>query len=131
MRARTSPTVRLYRGSQEIIFRPPAESSGLKLAGPAAQSRMLHDRSSGVRANILTYSARDLPQGTTRSSLGTALLLALVGGERHVEATDLAGRPVGVNYALGCGLVVLSLGLVAQVSGPLLISGLEGRAEGL
>jgi hypothetical protein len=33
----------------------------LKLAGPAAQSTMLPNRSSGVRANILTYWARDLP----------------------------------------------------------------------
>ena len=73
MRARISPAVRLYRGSQEIIFRPSAQSSALKLAGPAAQSRMLPDRSSDVRANILTYSARDLPQETTLSSPGTGL----------------------------------------------------------
>lgn len=39
----------------------------------AAQSRILRLRSPGVRANILTYSSFDRPQGTTSSRLGMEL----------------------------------------------------------
>src|SRR5215203_1732245 len=61
------------RRSAEITSWPSATSSALKLDGPPAQSRILPRRSPGVRANILTYSSLDRPQGTTCSSLGMDL----------------------------------------------------------
>src|ERR671916_1328662 len=58
-------------------------------------------------------------------------LLAAVGGERLVEAADLAGGPVGVDYALGRGLVVLPLGLVPDPTGFLYIPGIDGPVKAL
>src|SRR5215213_7509940 len=58
-------------------------------------------------------------------------LLAAVGRECLVEAADLAGCPVRVDYALGRGLVVLPLGLVPDPAGPLFIPRFDGPVEAL
>src|SRR5215213_11062964 len=58
-------------------------------------------------------------------------LLAAVGDECLVEAADLAGGPVGVDYALGRGLVVLPLGLVPDPAGFLCIPRIDGPVEAL
>ena len=55
----------------------------------------------------------------------------MVGSERLVEAADLAGGPVGVDYALGRGLIVLSLGLVPDLAGLLYIPGIDSPVEAL
>src|SRR3954452_5421171 len=56
-------------GSQDTTSCPSRLTSALKLAGPPAQSRILPNKSWGVRSNIPTYSAFERPQGTTFSSL--------------------------------------------------------------
>src|SRR4029450_3112535 len=56
-------------------------------------------------------------------------LLVPVRGEGFVEAAHLAGRPVRVDDALGRGLVVLPLGLVPDLTRPLLVTGLDGPVE--
>ena len=58
----------------------------LVVFGGACNAVNKPDRSSGVRQNILTYSALDLSQGTSRSGSGTVLY------SPRLEASALSRR---------------------------------------
>jgi len=69
------------------------------------------------------------PLGNDLVQLRDGALLAAVGRECFIEAADLTGSPVRMDYAFARGLVVFPLGLVPDTAGLFFVPRLDGPVE--
>src|SRR5687768_14073869 len=86
-----------------------------------------------MRASLATLHISSMATWKSAESCSVYVraLLIPVGCESPVEAADLTGSPVRMDYAFACGLVVLSLRLIADPVGLLFVPRLYGPVEGL